>query len=160
MTASVTIPGLINATDIRSSNWPIQLQNSTGTVDLAPCRTTPCAILDVSAVGVHITASPGSTSSTVALVIGPPSHKPATGYRITDVTITPNTVVITGDAAAIGRVRNITLPSVDLTGRISDATFQVQFTYPDGTSGPNGSSVGTATVMYSISRDPNVAPGP
>ena len=160
MTASITIPGLVSATDSVSSNWPVQLQNSIGSVDLNPCRTQPCASLDVSAVGVHIEASPGSTSSTVALVIGPPAHKPATGYRITDVTVTPNTVVITGDAATLGRIRNITLPSVDLTGKTSDYTVQVQFAYPEGTSGPNGASVGTATVKYSISRDPSASPGP
>jgi YbbR domain-containing protein len=156
LTASVTIPGLLSATNSNSSNWPVQLQNSNGAVDLGTCRTQPCAFLDLNSVGVHLEASQGSTSSTVALLIGPPTHKPAAGYRITDVTITPNTVVISGDAAAIGRVRNITLPSVDLTGKTSDYTFQDQITYPDGTSGP----VGSATVKYSISPDPSVSPGP
>ena len=101
-------------------------------------------------------ASPGSTSSTVALVIGQPSHKAAAGYRITDITISPNTVVISGDAATLGRIRNIVLLSVDLSGRTSDTTFQLQIPYPEGTSGP----ASTATVKYSISPDPSVSPPP
>ncbi|HEV2028582.1 MAG TPA: CdaR family protein [Candidatus Dormibacteraeota bacterium] len=156
LTASVTIPGLLSATNSESSNWPIQLQNSNGFLDLTTCRTQPCASLDVTAVGVHLEASPGSTSSTVALVIAPPTHKPASGYYITDVTITPNTVVISGDAATLGRIRNIVLPALDLSGKTADYTQTVQIPYPDGTSGP----VATATVKYSITRDPNASPPP
>jgi YbbR domain-containing protein len=156
LTASVTIPGLLSATNSESSNWPVQLQNSNGPVDLGTCRTRPCPYLDINSVGVRLEASQGSTSSTVALVIGPPTHKPAPGYQITDVSITPNTVIIAGDAATLGRIRNITLPSVDLTGKTSDYTSQVQITYPDGTTG----TVGSVTVKYSISRDPNASPGP
>jgi hypothetical protein len=154
--ASVNIPGLLSASVSDSSNWPVQLQNSNGFLDLNTCHTQPCASLDVTSVGVHLEASPGSTSSTVALVIAPPTHKPATGYYVTDVTMTPITVVINGDAAALGRIRNIVLPAVDLSGKTSDATFQVQIPYPDGTSG----AVATATVKYSISRDPNASPPP
>jgi len=156
LTASVTIPGVLAATNSESSNWPIQLQNSNGAVDLTTCRTQPCASLDVNSVGVRLEASPGSTSSTVALVIGPPTHKPAAGYRVTDVEITPGSVVITGDAVTLGRIRNITLPSVDLTGKTSDYTAQVQIAYPAGTEGP----IGSAAVKYSISRDPSVSPSP
>jgi YbbR domain-containing protein len=156
LTASITIPGLLNATSTSSSNWPVQLQNSNGPLDLTTCHTQPCASLDVSSVGVFLEASPGSTSNTVALVIGAPTHKPAPGYRVTDVSIAPNTVVITGDAARLGPIRNITLPSVDLTGKTSNSSFQVQIPYPDGTSG----TVATATVRYSISPDPAVSPSP
>jgi hypothetical protein len=156
LTASVTIPGQLSASNSDSSNWPIQLQNSNGVVDVTTCHTTPCATLDVMFVGVHLEASPGSTSNTVALVINAPSHKPAPGYRVTEVTITPNTVVITGDAATLARIRNVSLPVVDLTGRTTSATFQVQITYPDGTTGP----ITTATVRYSISPDPAVSPSP
>jgi YbbR domain-containing protein len=154
LTAFITIPGLLSATNSASSNWPVQLQNSNGAVDLTTCHTQPCASLDINSVGVYLEASPGLTSNTVALVIAPPSHKPAAGYRITDVTITPNTVVISGDAATLGRIRSISLPVVDLTGKTSDSTFQVQIPYPDGTTG----SVATATVKYSISPDPSVSP--
>jgi YbbR domain-containing protein len=105
-------------------------------------------------VGVRLEASRGSTSNTVALVIAPPSHKPAPGYRITDVSISPNTVVISGEASVLARIRFINLAPVDLSGKSSDATFDVQITYPDGTSGLTG--VNTATVRYSISADPNV----
>jgi len=65
-------------------------------------------------------------------------------------------VVIAGDAVTLGRIRNITLPSVDLTGKTSDYTAQVQIAYPAGTEGP----IGSAAVKYSISRDPSVSPSP
>jgi YbbR domain-containing protein len=78
------------------------------------------------------------------------------GYRITAVTITPNTVTITGDPTTIGRFRSLTLPAIDLTGKTSDATFQVAIPYPDGVSG----SVSTATIKYSISPNPAVSPTP
>jgi YbbR domain-containing protein len=154
LAAFVTVTSLVSATSIKTPNLPIQLQNKYGPLDLTTCRTQPCASLDISNVGVRLEASRGSTSNTVALVIAPPSHKPAPGYRITDVSISPNTVVISGEASVLARIRFINLAPVDLSGKSSDATFDVQITYPDGTSGLTG--VNTATVRYSISADPNV----
>lgn len=156
MTASVAYPNLVQASSGDSLNQPIQLQNSNGVLDLATCHTQPCVTLDTLAASVHVEAVAGSTSSTVALLDAPPSHGPANGYRITAVAITPNTVTISGDPVALGRVRNVMLPSVDLTGRTSDATFTVAIPYPDGISG----SVATATVKYSISANPNASPSP
>jgi len=53
-------------------------------------------------------------------------------------------------------VHNITLPPVDLTGRTSNATFQVAIPYPPGVSG----SVANAKVTYLISANPNASPSP
>lgn len=156
MTASVTYPGAVNLSSIDSPNQLIQLSNINGLVDLNTCRTDPCATLDTLAASIHIEAVPGSNSSTVVLLDAPPSHPPANGYRVTGVTITPNTVTITGDPTTIGRIRSITLPAVDLSGRTSDTNSQVTITYPDGVSG----SVAIATVKYSISANPNVSPSP
>jgi YbbR domain-containing protein len=157
MTATVSYPGAVNLGSIDSPNQPILLTNSNGLVDLSTCQhTDPCATLDTLSASIHIDAVPGSNSSTVALLDQPPSHPPASGYRITAVTITPNTVTITGDPILIGKFRNVTLPAVDLTGRTSDATFQVAIPYPDGVSG----SVSTATIKYSISPNPAVSPSP
>jgi len=65
-------------------------------------------------------------------------------------------VILSGDPAALGRIRSITLPAVDLSGRTSDATFQVAIPYPDGISG----SAANAKITYSISANPNVSPSP
>ncbi len=153
--AFVDFPGQVNVSSIDSSNWQVRLQNSNGPIDLSSCRTTPCAALDTTTVAVHITAVPGLTSTTVALVDAAPSHPPASGYRITNVTITPNTVIISGDPVALGKIRNIMLSALDLSGRTSDATFQVQITYPAGIN----SDTQVATIKYSISPNPAVSPG-
>ena len=154
--AYVDFPGFVNVSSIDSSNWPVQLVNSNGTINLSSCRTKPCATLDQTLVSVHIEAVPGSTSSTVALLDSPPSHPPANGYRITGITISPNTVIISADPSTLGKIRNITLPPVDLSGRTSDAVFQIAIPYPQGVTG----DVGNATVRYSISANPNASPSP
>jgi YbbR-like protein len=156
MTATVTYPGAVNLGSIDSPNQPVLLTNTNGLVDLTTCRTDPCATLDTLSASIHIEAVPGSNSSTVVLLDSPPSHPPANGYRITSVTITPNTVTITGDPNTIGKVRSITLPAVDLTGKTSDTTFQIVIPYGDGVSG----SASTATVKYFISANPAVSPTP
>ncbi len=156
MSATVTYPGAVNVGSIDSPNQPVALTNSTGLVDLTTCRTDPCATLDTLSASIHVEALPGSNSSTIVLLDSPPSHPPANGYRITAVTITPNTVTITGDPTTIGRVRSITLPAVDLTGKTSDYTTQISIPYPDGVNG----SVATATIKYSISPNPAVSPSP
>ena len=156
MSATVTYPGAVNLGSIDSPNQPVALTNSTGLVDLTTCRTDPCATLDTLTASIHVEAIPGSNSSTIVLLDSPPSHGPANGYRITAVTITPNTVTITGDPTTIGRFRSITLPAADLTGRTSDYTTQISIPYPDGVNG----SVATATIKYSISPNPAVSPAP
>jgi hypothetical protein len=156
MTATVAYPSAVNLGSIDSPNQLVQLTNTNGIVDLTTCRTDPCATLDTLTASIHIEAVPGSNSSTIVLLDQQPSHPPANGYRITAVTISPNTVTITGDPIVLGRIRNINLPAVDLTGKTSDATFQIAIPYPDGVSG----SVSTATIKYSISPNPAVSPTP
>jgi YbbR-like protein len=157
MTATVSYPSAVNLGSIDSPNQPILLTNSNGLVDLSTCQhTDPCATLDTLSASIHIEAVPGSNSSTIVLLDSPPSHPPANGYRIIAVTITPNTLTITGDPTTIGRFRSITLPALDLTGKTSDATYQVAIPYPDGVSG----SVSTAMIKYSISPNPAVSPSP
>jgi YbbR domain-containing protein len=155
LTASVTIPGFVSVGTIDSPNQNIQLQNSNGVVD-PTCRTVPCATLTPNATAVHIEAVSGSTSSTVPLVDAPPAHGPPPGYRVTGVTISPITVIVTGDPAALGRLQRILLPALDLSGRTSNVSFQVTIPYPPGVDGntPN------ATVTYTIEPNPNVSPSP
>jgi YbbR domain-containing protein len=155
LTAGVTYPVPVAFSTGESPTQQVQLQNSNGFLDLTFCRTNPCASVDPPTVTIHIDAVAGSTSSTVPLVIGPPTHPPASGYRITAVTITPNTIVITGDAATVAKTRRIDLSPVDLSGKTSDTPFQIQFTCP-----ADSCSATIATVKYSISPDPNVSPSP
>ncbi|HEY1455958.1 MAG TPA: CdaR family protein [Candidatus Dormibacteraeota bacterium] len=156
LSAYVAYPPAVNLGTIDSPNYKINLENSSGQVDLADIPTTPQAGLDVTSASIHIEALPGSTSSTVPLLDSLPSHGPAPGYRVTDVRISPLLVTITGDPVALGKVHSITLPGVDLSGKTSDATFQVQISYPPGTNGP----VQIASVRYFISANPNVSPSP
>jgi YbbR domain-containing protein len=156
LTATATLPGLVSVGSQDSPNQPIQLSNSNGPLDLSAVRTVAPAVLDVTSVNIHVEAAPGASSSTVPLVDSAPSHPPPAGYRVTGITITPITVVISGDPALLGRISRITLPPVDLSRATSDSTFTVAIPYPDGTTGP----VGNATVKYSISPNPNVSPSP
>lgn len=156
MTATITYPGSVSIGSVDSPNLPIQLFNTNGLVDLTTCHTDPCATLDTLAATLHIEAVPGSNTTTVVLLDSPPSHGPASGYRVTNVTISPNLVNISGDPATLARIRSLTLPAVDLTGRTADFSFQVNIPYPDGITG----AVSTAIVKYSISPNPNVTPSP
>ena len=156
ISASASLAAPVSAGTIDSPNQPVLISNSTGVIDLSSCRTIPCPSLDVNAVNIHVEAEPGASSSTVPLVDQPPTHGPPPGYHVTGVTISPITVLITGDPAAIGRTQRIFLPAVDLGNRTADAVFPLTITYPDGTSG----TVATATVTYSISPNPAVSPSP
>lgn len=156
--AVVQFPGIVGVSSIDSPNQPIQLSNSNGFVDLTPGHTQPDALLDINSVSVHIEAVAGSTSSTVTLLDSAPSHGPASGYRITAVTITPNVVTVTGDPGTLAKCRSITLPPVDLSGRTSD--YQAQVAIPYQNCGDVSGSVANATVKYSIAPNPNVSPAP
>jgi YbbR domain-containing protein len=152
LTATATLPGLVDFSSKDSPNQRVLLGNSSGSLDLSSLNTRPAATLDVTAVNIHVEATPGVTSTTMPLVAAPPSHGPADGYRLTGVTITPLTVVVTGDQAALARVRFIQLAAVDLSGATSDVTTQVTVRYPGGITG----QVETATIKYTITRNPNV----
>lgn len=154
--ATVNFPNPVNFTGpTQTPNQPVQLSNSSGALNLnAPeNRTIPASFLDFPTVTVEVKAVAGSNFSTVPLVDSAPSHGPPPGYRITGITTTPASVIISGDPGILGRIQRITLPPVDLSHSTSDVTFQVAITYPDGTTGntPN------ALVRYSISPNPSVS---
>ncbi|HSP08924.1 MAG TPA: CdaR family protein [Candidatus Dormibacteraeota bacterium] len=155
LVATVVFAAQVNVGSIDSPSQPVVLQNSNGTLDQS-IRTVPSVSLDFPNVSVHIEATPGSTSSTVALVDAPPSNPPPPGYRVTGITISPQTVIITGEAAVLARIQSILLPPVDLSAHTADATFQVAIPYKAGMTG----NVANATVKYSISANPNVSPSP
>jgi YbbR-like protein len=156
LVATVTLAQQISTGTLDIPNQLVALSSSTGAIDLTRCQTQPCAVLDVNSVNVHVEAAAGASSSTVALVVATPTHGPPAGYQVTGVTVSPITVVITGDPAAVGRVQRILLSGVDLSNSTSDATFTININYPNGTTG----SIQAATVKYSISRNPTVTPTP
>ena len=118
--------------------------------------TEPGVTLDPPTVAIHIEAKTGTTTRQVTLIDAPPSHGPPPGYRVTNVTVDPVTVVITGAPDALVRITTITLSAVDLSGATSTKTFQVTINYPDNTAG----AVAVAKVTYSISANPNASPSP
>ena len=131
-------------------NQTVQLQNQSGPIDLT-VFTEPSVTYDVTSATVHMEAVQGTTSASVPLLSGHYAGPP-TGYRVTAIDVNPKQVIITGDQAALARVRNITLPDLDLSGSTSDATFTFAIPYPNGISG----NVANVTIVYRISRDPNV----
>lgn len=155
LTASVVISGLVNVGTSDTPNQPIVLQNSNGAVD-PTARTVPTLVVNPISTAVHIEAVSGSSSSTVPLVDAAPVHGPPSGYRITGVTISPATVIVTGDPAAIGRLQRILLPALDLSSRTTNATFQVAIPYPPGVDG----NTANVTVTYAIEANPNVSTSP
>jgi YbbR domain-containing protein len=141
-------------------NQQIQLQNSNGALSLEPCTTLPCASLDLSVASITINTTTGSSSNTVALVDAAPTHPPPAGYQVFTVTVTPNTVIITGDPATLGRTQRIVLPGLDLSNSTSTVSFQVNIPYPAGVSPVGPKPVTTATVTYTIVKNPNISPSP
>lgn len=105
-------------------------------------------------VAIHIEARTGTTSRQVVLIDSPPTHGAPTGYRVTSVTVDPITVVISGAPEVLVKIKTLTLPALDLSGRTSDITFKVTIPFPDGVIG----SVAVARVTYSISPNPNASP--
>jgi YbbR domain-containing protein len=163
LTASVPFPGTIGpgncpgvSCTINVLAQPVQLRNASGALDIFSLRTIPQSVLDVTTANLTVEAKQGATSSTVPIVVQDPIHYAPQGYCVTAVSVSPATMVITGDAAAIGRIQRITLPGPDLSRSTSDATFQIQVPYPKDTTG----TLQTVTVTYSISKCPPPSPSP
>jgi YbbR domain-containing protein len=152
LTARTVLSSTISVGELDSPNQLIQLTNSAGALNLSAVNTIPTASVDATSVNVHVEAQTGSTSTTVPLVDSPPSAGPPAGYRITAVSISPATVVLTGDIAVLGRISSIILPAVDLSDVTSTTTFSVSIPYRTGVTG----SVATASLKYTISKNPNV----
>jgi YbbR domain-containing protein len=119
-------------------------------------NTYPTSGLDIQFVAIHVDAITGSSSRQVALIDAPPTHGPPPGYRVTNISIAPFQVTITGDPNVISKINTITLPAVDLSSATSDVTFKITIPYPSGVDG----SQSIATVTYSISPNPNASPTP
>lgn len=144
----------VNSNSVSTPSLAVYLEQPNGQrLDLTR-PTFPAMTLDPLNVNVHIEAASTISNKQLTLVNAQPLHGPAQGYRVTNVTLTPLTVLVTGTPEALAQLTTITLPPVDLSGRTSDATFQIAIPYPDGT----GSSVKNARVVYSIAPNPSPSP--
>jgi YbbR domain-containing protein len=137
-------------------NLPVILEQSGQRFDLPAHRTVPDMTLDPLSVNMLIDAASVIQTRQMTLIDAQPARGPAPGYRVTNVTVSPITVVVRGSPEALARITatTITLPQIDLGGRTSDYTATVQIPYPDGTDGP----VKNAKVTYSIAPNPNASP--
>jgi YbbR domain-containing protein len=151
--ATYTTPVNFNSQD--STNWPVRLQNSSGQINLAR-QTYPQLGVDVASVALHIEAQQGSTSTTVPLVAAAPAQPPPPQYQLVGITVSPATVVISGDPATLSKIQRITLPAVDLSAATSTVRIGVSIPYPDNVSGNQQ----TAQITFIIQRNPNVTPSP
>jgi hypothetical protein len=153
--ADVTAPVQNDSIDI--PNLPVDLEQNGRPLDTSAfLKTVQPSGLDQAGVAVHIEAKTGTTSKQVVLVDAPPTHGAPTGYRVTAITIDPISVLITGKADALIKIKSLTLPAVDLSGHTSDVTFRVTINYPSSVIG----TVTAARVTYSISPNPNVQASP
>lgn len=133
---------------------PVVLEQNGTPLDLTT-YTVPKVGLNINTVTIHVEAKSGTTSRQVTLIDAPPSNPPPTCYRVTSIAIDPSTIVISGPSDAVPNITTITLPAVDLSQHTSDFTFRIAI--PPLPAGVSGSAT-TATVTYSISRNPNCTP--
>ncbi len=154
LTAKVDFPGVVQQDSQDVPSVLVQLVQANGQVLDLSKPTVPLIKFEPSSVTITAQAKPGTTLRQVVLVDAAPSHGPAPGYRVTNVTIDPITVVISGPPEVLARITLITLPAVDLANATSNKTFQVSITYPDpAVVGPQ-----VAKVTYSISANPSASP--
>ena len=153
--AFVNYNSLVNFDEQDSPNYQVSLQNSTGPIKLSQ-TTYPAVSLDFYTVTVHVQAHTGSTFKTVALVASNPAQPPPPQFHIQGVVISPATVVVSGDPAALASLQFITLPAIDLSGARTTTKVSVTVPYPDNVSG----SQPTASITYQIVPNPSPSPSP
>lgn len=153
--AIVPYPTHVNSNNQSSGNWPITFQNSSGQINLTH-QTYPPLGLDVATVTVNVQAQQGSFSTTVPLVVAAPAQPPPPQYQLVGITVSPASVVISGDPATLSKIQRITLPAIDLSANTSTFHVGVSIPYPDNVSGNQQ----TAQITFIIQRNPNVTPSP
>jgi YbbR domain-containing protein len=145
LTAYADFPELVQTLSRTVPTISVLLVQGTRALDLTR-DTEPLFRFEPSTVSIQVDAKQGTTIRQVVL-FSTYSHGPPSGYRVTDITVDPLQIVISGTPDALARITRITLPPVDLSGATSSKTFQLPVPYPAGTDG----SVATARVTYTIS---------
>ncbi len=80
--------------------------------------------------------------------------QPANGYRVTNAQVTPLTVTVTGLAAILEGLTQVSADPVDITNATADVVRTVNLRPPAGVT----PSVKTVQVRVSIARNPQVSP--
>jgi YbbR domain-containing protein len=155
--AFVTFDTKIQELSVDSLNVPVQFEQQGSPVDLTKLETLPQVSFAPATVNVHIEAKQGRASIQLTLLDQTPTHFPPAGYRVTNVVVTPLTVLCTGLPADVSGLTSVNLPGVDLSHSTSNATFKVQVPVP--AAGVNCSPL-VANVTYSISPNPTAQPSP
>jgi YbbR domain-containing protein len=153
LNAYADFPNLVENSNYDILAQPIVLVQNNAALDMT-IPTVPTSTLDIPNVEIIVQAKTGTTSRQVVLIDSQPSHLPPTGYRVTNVTISPITVVISGAPDILVKINTLSLPALDLSGHTSEVIFKVTIPYPNGVTG----SVATARVTYSISPNPTTQP--
>lgn len=157
LSATVVVGAPIAVTHTSLLNQPVQLANSNGALPLPLCTTHPCATVDPASVAVDIAAVTGASSLTVPIAVDG-YIGPAAGYQVTGISVSPSSVIITGDPAVLAKIQRIILPKVDLSGATATTKSQVNIPYPDGVSPLSG--VQTASIVFTIQKVPSATPSP
>jgi YbbR domain-containing protein len=155
--AFVTVNDTIQEQSWDSLNVPVQFEQSGVPVDLSKLETLPQISYTPSTVNAHVDAKRGTASVQVTLLDDTPTHYPPAGYRVTNVAVSPLTVLCTGVPAIVSTLTSVTLPGIDLGHSKSSATFKVQVPVPAAgvTCSPS-----IANVTYTIAPNPSAQPSP
>jgi YbbR domain-containing protein len=156
--AFVTFAGPIQVQSQDTLNVPVQFELNGTLFDITKPETLPQINFSPATVSdVHIEARQGKASIQVTLLDDTPTHYPPSGYRVTNVAVTPLTVLCTGLPAAVSGLTSITLPGVDLSHSTANVTFKIQVPIPAAgvTCSPS-----VANVTYAVAPNPNTQPSP
>lgn len=153
LSAYVASPAPINGTF--EVQLPVQFERAGKPVDLGKLLALPPVSWAPATALTHFEATRISQSRPVALVDSPPTHGPASGYRISSVSIDPSVAAISGPNDVIVKYDSITVPPVDLSRATTTRSFVVSVSPPDPAT---QLSISKATITYTIEPNPNVQP--
>jgi YbbR domain-containing protein len=155
--AFVTVNAPISGQKTETPSLPVQFEQNGRPIDLTKLETLPLTIFQPSTVTAEVDTTQGTTSIQVTLLDAAPTHYPPSGYRVTNVVVSPLTVLCTGSGPAVGSLTRITLPGVDLSHSTSNVTFKVQVPVP---AAGVVCSPSVASVTYTIAPNPSAQPSP
>jgi len=137
-------------------NLPIHFERAGKEVQL-PTNAVPLPTADAVTASLTIEASKPKQTINVP-VVETPTGTPASGYRITAITIAPLFIDVSGSADDLSKVDSVTLPPIAVDGATQTITRAVRVsTLPANTS----SSVAQVTVTITIQKNPAVpSPSP
>lgn len=147
VTAYVDIQQTINAS-LRIPSQTVRFERNGQPVDFTRISTTPKIGWDPPVVGVQITANRGSAQRTVGLNV-PVTGRPACGYGVAAVSITPGNgvVTITGPADAITSRDSVGTGPVDVNGATGNVTRTLAVQAPDQVTAQPASVQVTVTIQ-------------